>query len=336
MKALQKEVSNDPYLDFLTEAGWEKQKIYPLGADMGARQYFYIGTMDKGALLMDMSRGGKESGLDYFLKISTFLNKEGVKAPEIYHYDQAKGLALIEYLGDDSFGDAMRGGQDEKVMYDAAADILIQLRYNIPHNDMEVPVYAATGIRQRVRQFVDYYVPAVTDITPSEELVQEMESMWAQIEENMPPPVNGFCHADYHLENIMWRPWGKRHNYGLIDFQDAFWGPQAYDLVNLLRDARKTVPEDIQQSVLTRYCAGMSTEDKESFDAWFALLSAHFHCRVIGLFIKFSHETGTDKFLAHIPRLQGYLRENLKNPLLAPLKEFCEAHSISFDKTPTT
>jgi aminoglycoside/choline kinase family phosphotransferase len=128
----------------------------------------------------------------------------------------------------------------------------------------------------------------------------------------------------------MWCP-EHEQGYGIIDFQDAFWGPQPYDLLNLLEDARQTVPDGIKAAMRTQYCAGMKADEVEAFDAWYSYMSAHFHCRVIGLFIKFSREHGGTEFLAHIPRLQNYIKTNLENPILAPLKEFMTRHKISFD-----
>jgi aminoglycoside/choline kinase family phosphotransferase len=334
MKPLAHVVENQPYFDFMKRSGRADLALIPMGADMGARRYFYAGEKDCGALLMDMSRSGLESGLDHFLKIAAFLNEAGIKAPDIYDVDTAQGLAMIEYLGDNSFGDAMRAGQPQERMYDLAADILLKMRRRITENSIELPAYQATGIRARVRQFVDYYMPSVSGEAASEETIAELESVWAAIEKKLKPCPEGFCHADFHLENIIYRPRAET-KYGLIDFQDAFWGPIAYDTVNLLEDARKTVPDDIKRAVKEKVCAGMSDEELAGFDDWYAYLSAHFHCRVIGLFIKFSRETGTTRFLAHIPRLQNYLAENLKNPLLAPLKDFMEGHRIKLDIKPT-
>jgi aminoglycoside/choline kinase family phosphotransferase len=128
----------------------------------------------------------------------------------------------------------------------------------------------------------------------------------------------------------MWCP-DDKVGYGLIDFQDAFWGFEGYDLLNLLEDARVSVPLDIKEAVKNQYCAEMSATERKIFDDWYILLSTHFHFRVIGLFVKFSREKGTSEFLTHIPRLQNYIKENLKNPLLSPLKEWIEQNNVSFN-----
>ena len=42
-----------------------------------------------------------------------------------------------------------------------------------------------------------------------------------------------FVHRDYHSRNLLVTP---ADNPGILDFQDAVWGPVTYDLVSLLKD----------------------------------------------------------------------------------------------------
>jgi aminoglycoside/choline kinase family phosphotransferase len=207
---------------------------------------------------------------------------------------------------------------------------LIQIRKSAHENILHLNGYEQTLIRKRLSQFVDYYMPLATGQLTTQANQNEFQAILKEIEETLPPCPVSICHADYHLENLMWCP-DKPGGYGLIDFQDAFWGPQPYDLLNLLEDARQTVPDDIKAAMRAQYCTGMSAQEVEAFDAWYVYMSMHFHCRVIGLFIKFARENGGVEFLAHIPRLQGYIKANLENPLLAPLKDFMDRHKISFD-----
>ena len=112
-----------------------------------------------------------------------------------------------------------------------------------------------------------------------------------------------------------------------------FGGAQPYDLLNLLEDARQTVPDDIKREMKSLYCDGMSAEEKEGFDAWYCILSMHFHCRVIGLFIKLHKERDKSEFLQHINRLQGYIKSDLQNPIMQPLVDWIEEKGISLDLT---
>lgn len=315
---------------FLKDCGWEDAEFIPMGADMGLRRYARLIDGERRALFMDMSRSGYEAGLNSFVKIGAFFFENGVRSCEVCNYDLDMGLALIEDFGDISFGDARRDGVSDVDIYHKATEVLIQIRKSASDNILQLNGYEETLIRRRLEQFVDYYMPIGTGRVTTQADHEAFQSVMKEIEKTLPPCPMGICHADYHLENLMWCP-SLSEGYGLIDFQDAFWGFSGYDLLNLLEDARQTVPEDIKSEMKTLFCEGMSAQERETFDAWYVYLSAHFHFRVIGLFNKFAKEHGGVEFLAHIPRLQNYITNNLKNPILKPLKDFIETNKISFD-----
>lgn len=323
-------MDND-FIAFLSGTEWEGASVSPMSADMGLRRYMRLEKGGKAALFMDMSRSGiLETGLKEYVEVAAYLRGMGVTVPEIYYHDLDKGFAIIEIVGVESFGDKKSQGYDPLEIYTKATNVLIQIKKGASDNTLPLVGYKKTLIRERLRQFVDYYVPAVTDLVAAPKLVEEFETILNDIALSLPACPMGFCHADYHLENLMWNP-DEAGGYALIDFQDAFWGFQGYDLLNLLEDARQSVPSDIKQKMRAAYCEGMSAAQQENFDNWYALMSMHFHCRVIGLFIKFARENGGVEFLNHIPRLQGYIRQNLENPVLAPLKEWIERHNIRLD-----
>ena len=148
------------------------------------------------------------------------------------------------------------------------------------------------------------------------------------MEEATPCPKTLAC-ADYHLENIMLPK--SRGDYALIDFQDAMWIQAPYDLLNLLEDARQTVPEEIKAEMKALYCEGMSAEEAEGFDHWYVILSMFFHCKVVGQFTKYYLERGLDAYIQHIPRLQNYIKTELEHPIMKPLKDWLEDKQVSFD-----
>lgn len=333
MNTQPQQVEITDFSAFLKEAGWGDASVEVQSGDAGLRRYFKLEQEEKSALLMDMSRSDYESGLEFYLNIAEFLRDKNIRVPEIYHHDLKQGLAIIENLGAESFGDALKSGTDKNNIYRLATDVLVNIREGALKNSLKLKPYSETLIRDRLIQFVDFYMPAVIGKEATDQNRQEFQDVWASIEKSLSPCPLGFCHADYHLENLMWRP-DAPEGYGLIDFQDAFWGPLPYDLLNLLEDARQSVPQDIKTAMKDLYCVGMSAEERAIFDDWYVVLSAHFHCRVIGLFVKLYQEREMDQYLEHIPRLQAYITDNLENPVLAPLKEFIESHNISLDTSP--
>jgi len=269
---------------------------------------------------------------------SDFLNKSGWGGASITPLSADMGLRRYFMLqrGDEAalLMDMSRAGILETGLQEFINIAKFLQRQSAAENTLELNSYKETLIWKRLGQFVDYYMPlACADGTgrqTTQEDYDQFQSVWKDIEGTLVPCPMGVCLADYHLENLIWRP-DTKNGYGLIDFQDAFWGPQPYDLLNLLEDARVSVEGDIKQSMKDLYCNAMSLEERQAFDDWYVVLSAQFHCRVLGLFIKFARENGGVEFLGHIPRLQGYMRENLRNPVLKPLKDWLAGHKVSFD-----
>src|SRR5690606_39152237 len=120
---------------------------------------------------------------------------------------------------------------------------------------------------------------------------------------------------------------------GILDFQGAMAGPMPYDLANLLEDARVDVPGDLRAAMLARYCADMSVQEEQDFRVWYRVLATQFHCRVAGQFIRLSVRDGKERYRAYIPRVAGYIRAGLRDPVLKPLKDWFDGQGIDFSGT---
>ncbi|MCB1783278.1 MAG: phosphotransferase [Alphaproteobacteria bacterium] len=309
---------------------WEK--LEPVAGDVSPRRY-YRGT-DEAArpfVLMRYPDQTEKSRaeLNSFIRIGEWLGSQGIKVPALYNLYETQNCATFEDLGQTSFGKALRAGHNPEELYTLACDVLIKLRDSVPPQGL--PDYTQSRIYANRRQIIDYYYRLKKQRVPDEGTVQEYISVWDKIHQSLPPCPQGFLHADYHLENLIWveREQGIR-KCALIDYQDALRGPIPYDLLNLLEDARVDVPPELKQKILERYCGGMSAQEKETFLSWYTVLAAQFHGRVIGLFIKLSAEQGRDEYLIHISRLQNYLKKALENPILLPLKAWFEKEGLDF------
>jgi aminoglycoside/choline kinase family phosphotransferase len=136
---------------------------------------------------------------------------------------------------------------------------------------------------------------------------------------------------DYHVANLMLLP-GRPgiKQVGLLDFQDAYSGPVAYDLISLLEDARRDVPETLQKKLLARYLAAFPVLDRGLFETSLAVLAAQRHTRVLGIFERLArHEGKLDYRRRHSPRVERRLRHALQHPVLAAVKNWMERHATT-------
>ena len=113
---------------------------------------------------------------------------------------------------------------------------------------------------------------------------------------------------------------------GLLDFQDAVWGPASYDLVSLVEDARRDVPEDLRQALTERYLAAFSGLDHDGFRRSAAVLAAQRNAKILGIFTRLWRRDGKPGYLAHIPRVWRLLENDLRHPVLAPIAAWLDRH----------
>ncbi|MFP4098375.1 MAG: aminoglycoside phosphotransferase family protein [Alphaproteobacteria bacterium] len=307
--------------------------VFALPQDASARRYYRAIRNGKNVIIMlypDADDGNKAE-LIRFLDYGSRLDAHAIRVAQCYEADIENGYALLEDLGEKSFGALLRSGKkNHNDLYDMATRTLLKMTAIKDLNNL--PEYKKTQIYKNRRQFVDYYMAYKKGEPADEECAQEFLNLWDEIEAKLPPSPHGFVHGDYHLENMMY----LEHEVpdfrsALIDYQDAFYGPVPYDLLNLLEDARADVPQQIRKKMIKLYTAGMSENARNDFMMWYKVLAAQFHCRVIGLFLKLTAQRQSEVYLQHIPRLQHYLATSYQDPLLEPFHKWLEKVGLDFN-----
>ena len=302
-----------------------------MAGDLSPRKYFRGEKDGRTSIIMLYPQADDEAReeLRDFIKITTWLARQGVKVPAVLALDEELACAHFEDLGTKSFGDVRRAGADMAPYYTLACDVLKHLK-DAPCPD-DFPRYRESRVHHKRRQLVEYYLPLERGRKFTDAEMESYLAAWEEVEASLPPCPQGFLHMDYHLENLMWVEGEEGiRRCGLIDYQDAVCGPLPYDLVNLLEDARVDVPQDLKADILARYCEGLEGEETKAFRDWYDLLAAQFHSRVIGLFTMQAAERGRDDYVVHIPRLQKYLLTALEKPVLAPFKRWCTQVGLDF------
>ena len=300
--------------DFLSRNGWDGAPFSPVGADCAFRRYLRLKRGDETVILMEAVPDGEGiatpgHALRDYIRIGNYLRGLGLRTPEIFHADEKNGYLLLEDFGDVSFKAALASGIGTSELYGLAVDVLSHLRKHAKPGAIDLPDYYESHVHTGRRRVVDWYLPALRGEKNPDGLVEEYLGVWDGIENSLPACPRGFLHIDYHVENLMWLPEGEmKGRCGILDFQGAMEGPLPYDLANLLEDARIDVPPAIRETMLGRYCTDMPASDRENFRNWYRILATQFHCRIAGQFIRLALRDGKTRYLAHLPRVAGYLR----------------------------
>lgn len=324
--------------EFLENAGWDGCLLSPVGEDWSQRKYFRIEKGCRTAILVhtvsdDDPQATAGHKLCDFVRIGKALSEINISVPQVYAHDLHHGLMLVEDFGTQDFADLIdRGGLQRADLYHLATKCLIHMYRNTPDVFIAAPDYYSSHIHEGRRRVVDWYLPAIRRESNEDGLTEDYLSLWREIESGLPPVVKRFQHADFHPGNLIYLPEREGiRQVGLIDFQGGVMGPAPYDLVNLLEDARRMVPDDIREECLYYFLSVLEEKDRESFLAWYPVLAAQFHFRVIGQAIRLAVRSDITRLLGLMPVLCAHIRRDLQNPLLMPMKIWFDDQGISFD-----
>ncbi|WEX09431.1 tRNA (adenosine(37)-N6)-threonylcarbamoyltransferase complex ATPase subunit type 1 TsaE [Chelativorans sp. AA-79] len=332
---------------FLQSAGRaDAQRSYLLG-DASIRAYETVTTDGERLILMDAPERRDEplvrNGLPYsriarlaqsvtaFVGVANALRNAGFSTPRILAQDLERGLLLTEYLGDEPF--LGREGAPFPERYLAAAGLLAALhertwpeRFPVAEGlDYAPPRYDRSALAIEAELLLDWYLPHVKGRAASTGERQEFSRLWSRLFERLERAEQSLVLRDFHSPNIIWREEkAGLDRLGLVDVQDAVWGPGAYDMASLALDARVTIPEPLERSVLDAYYAGRRSPhfDRTSFEEAYAITAAQRNTKLLGIFVRLSMRDCKPFYLHHLPRIRAYLNRVLAHPALTELGAF--------------
>ncbi|MBY9067705.1 phosphotransferase [Hyphomonas sp. WL0036] len=332
--------------------GWDRAHLNPLNQDASTRRYFRL-TREDGAkaLLMDAPRVESDpcppeadpqtrarmgwnamtrlaaSRVEAFALISQHLRGLGLHAPEVYAFDAAHGFALIEDFGEGlEFARVIeRGEADERVLYRAAAETLAELH--------KAPVPGVLVQGQAVWPLLDFDAVALganadlyADWLPAERGAPALNgagrARWEEERDALIGKALSFPRTltlrDYHAENLLWLPGGK---VGLLDFQDAVRGWDAWDMAMLTQDARRFVSTEASEAAIKTFL-DRTGQSRTAFDERLAVIGALNALRIAGVFSRLQHRDGKPRYGQFQPRQLSILAGNLQHPSLAGMRAF--------------
>ena len=262
--------------------------------------------------------------LSDYIRIGDWLREIGLRTPEIYEADESANIAIIEDFGSISMKQALEQGADAYELYKNAVDILshIQSQTDCP---LKLESFTDSPMRRARQRLVDWYVPALRKEKNPDGLRESYLATWDELEAGLDKPDKGFMHVDFHAENLMVLEGESGiRSLGIIDFQEALHGPLAYDLVNILEDMRVGVAEDIRAPLLQN--------KDENFLNWYRVLGTEiFHMRLMGQCVRWAIADNKPHYMKFLPRLENYIKRALQDPVLAPIKRWCDQEGLDFD-----
>jgi aminoglycoside/choline kinase family phosphotransferase len=311
---------------FLAANGWSSGSPAKLAGDASFRRYYRLTDGRRSVVLMDAPP--PQENARAYVQVAQILRGYGLSAPEIYAADLDRGFLLIEDFGDDTYTKLLASGGDEPALYTLAIDTLIALQRAVAENGVpDVPPYEEARFLTEAGLLVDWYAPETLGAPLPADACEEYLALWRQILPQAALPGPTLVLRDYHVDNLMLLP-GRAGigGCGLLDFQDALRGPAAYDLVSLLKDARRDVPPPLRTAMTERYLSAFPGLDRAAFARSAAILAVQRNCKIVGLFVRLWRRDGKPQYLPHIPRVWRLIEADLGEPVLSPLARWLDRH----------
>jgi N-acetylmuramate 1-kinase len=280
--------------------------VAPASADASFRRYFRISRGHETFVAMDAPPDKED--VRPFLHVTQLMAAAGVHAPRIVAEDVANGYLLLTDLGTQTFLDVLNEANAQD-LFAAAIDTLI--RWQLSSKPGVLPPYDEALLRRELNLFPDWYVARHLLHTLSGQQRATLERMFALIIKTNLAQASVFVHRDYMPRNLMI----STPNPGVLDYQDAVYGPISYDVASLFRDAFISWPEARVIDWVARYWERARAallpvpEDFGQFYRDVEWMGLQRHLKVLGIFARINYRDGKPKYLADTPRFMNYVRQ---------------------------
>ena len=280
--------------------------LEPASADASFRRYFRAHTDAGSYIIMDAPPAHEDCRP--WLHVARLFRAAGTNTPAILAKNLEEGLLLISDLGSTTYLSALTEDNADHLYQDAnAALVKIQLASRAG----ELPPYDIELLMREMRLFPDWYLDKHLKVQLSDDQRQVMEDTFQRILANNLAQPQVYVHRDWHSRNLMLT---EADNPGVIDFQDAVYGPITYDLASIYKDAYIQWDEERVLDWTVRYWeearkTGLPVQaDFGDFYRDFEWMGVQRHIKVLGIFARLYHRDGKDGYLKDMPLVMHYLR----------------------------
>lgn len=299
------------------ELGTEDYDLAPASSDASFRRYFRATLNSRHYIVMDAPPAHEDCRP--FVQVARLFGEAGANVPKVLAQDLEQGFLLLTDLGNTTYLSALNESDAQRLYLDANA-ALVQIQ--LASKPGVLPEYDRVLLTRELNLFPDWYIARHLMLELNDAQKQSLHSVFERILENNRAQPQVYVHRDYHSRNLM----VTDNNPGVLDFQDAVYGPITYDLASLYKDAYiKWDEERILDWVIRYWEAARAARlpvraDFYEFYRDFEWMGVQRHTKVLGIFARLYHRDGKDGYLKDMPLVMDYLRRACERyPELAPM-----------------
>ena len=305
--------------------------------DASFRRYFRYDVVadmqDKlGATLVAMDAPPERENVPAFVHVQGLLLEAGVSVPAIAARNIEQGFLLLSDLGNTTYLSRL-SIDNAAFMYSDAVDAL--LKFQMASQPDVLPEFDRAFVMRELGIFPEWYLGKHLGVTLDDKQQAQLDKVFEAITANVLAQQQVFMHRDFHSRNLMFL---DQHNPGVIDFQDAVYGPVTYDLASLLRDAYIQWDEDMVLDWVVRYWQSAKSvglpvnPDIDAFYRDFEYMALQRHLKILGIFCRLNYRDGKSHYLGDLPTVMEYVRKTAhRYTELRPLVRLLDAFE---DKAP--
>lgn len=325
----------------------------PFSADASSRDYEWVRLENECRILMDAPRVADgpalKNGKPYsqiahlaedvmpFIAIAKMIAGKGFRTPDIYDYDLAEGLVLLENLGNKKIIDNQGTPIPER--YIACGEMLAHFHcqdwssdYQLSSGEIySVPEYDIEAMQIEVSLLTDWYLNEQALPTTLAQAKSDFDAIWEPLIKEAQQFEKSLVMRDFHSPNIIWRSEQTGSGrIGLLDFQDGLKGPAAYDVVSLAQDARTHPSPALEQAIIEQYIHTRRQIqphfNPEQFMEEYAVMGAQRASKILGIFVRLDQRDGKPQYRKLLKPMLELLSRNLGTPTLAPYRDWCNRY----------
>ena len=300
--------------------GLQPGTLRPASADASFRRYLRIDTHTPGQSCVVMDAPPDKENCRPFVQVQALLQQAGLHVPQILAWDEANGFMLLSDLGQQTVIEKLdpAAPQDAYAWYQQATDTLLQ--WQLASRPGVLPAYDEALLRRELALFPDWYIAQHRGMALDAAQQAVLDHAFNRIALHNLEAPSVFVHRDFMMRNLM-VPTTPGGPLGVLDFQDAVYGPITYDIASLLRDAFISWDENFVIDITVRYWekarkaglvgaaspTGWGADFGEFYRSveWMGLQR---HLKVAGIFARLTLRDGKPKYLQDAPRFLHYIR----------------------------
>ena len=280
-------------------------ELEPASADASFRRYFRVRAAGESFIVMDAPPAHEDCRP--FVRVARLMADAGLHVPRVIAEDLERGFLLLSDLGTAGYLQALNADTADDLFRDAVDALL---RWQLASKPGVLPPYDAALLTRELQLFPDWYVGRHRAIALDAPQRAALDAVFALILKNNLAQPAVYVHRDYMPRNLM----VCEPNPGVLDFQDAVYGPVTYDIASLFKDAFISWDEERVLDWTARYWekakrAGLPVApDFGEFYRDFEWMGLQRHLKVLGIFARLNYRDGKSSYLEDTPRFIGYVR----------------------------